>query len=170
MTPPLPGPDSERVTLRDPAVCVATCGGVGLARVAAGTWGALVGVVLAGTLAWARLPFPVEVMLLVTLNAAAVPVCTRAARRLGGSPDPGAIVLDECASLPLGLLVVPAADRTLPVLALAFALHRLFDILKPFPCRQLERLPGGLGIMADDWAATAMMAIVLVVARQWPVA
>ena len=41
------------------------------------------------------------------------------------------------------------------VLAVAFVLHRIFDITKPPPARQLEHLPTGLGIMADDWAAAA---------------
>jgi phosphatidylglycerophosphatase A len=51
------------------------------------------------------------------------------------------------------------------VLAAAFLLHRLFDIGKPPPCRQLERLPRGLGIMADDWGASAWMAACLAAAR-----
>jgi phosphatidylglycerophosphatase A len=42
-----------------------------------------------------------------------------------------------------------------------FLLFRLFDILKPFPCRRLEKLPGGWGIMADDWMAGVYAAICL---------
>ncbi len=42
-----------------------------------------------------------------------------------------------------------------------FVLFRLFDILKPFPCRRLENLPGGWGIMADDWMAGVYAAICL---------
>ena len=41
--------------------------------------------------------------------------------------------------------------------------HRLFDITKLPPCRQLERLPDGLGVMADDWAAAAYAAAILAV-------
>jgi phosphatidylglycerophosphatase A len=44
-------------------------------------------------------------------------------------------------------------------------LLRIFDIGKPFPCRQLERLPTGLGIMADDWGAAAWTAACLAIAR-----
>jgi phosphatidylglycerophosphatase A len=51
------------------------------------------------------------------------------------------------------------------VLAAAFVLHRLFDITKPFPCRRLEHLPAGLGIMADDWGATAYVAACLAIGR-----
>jgi len=43
----------------------------------------------------------------------------------------------------------------------AFVLFRIFDIAKPFPCRQLEKLPGGWGIMADDWMAGVYAAICL---------
>ena len=46
-------------------------------------------------------------------------------------------------------------------LLLGFILFRLFDIWKPFPCRQLEKLPGGWGIMADDWMAGIYAAILL---------
>jgi phosphatidylglycerophosphatase A len=44
---------------------------------------------------------------------------------------------------------------------LAFCLFRLFDIVKPFPVRQLERLPGGVGIVADDVGAGIYAALVL---------
>ena len=61
--------------------------------------------------------------------------------------------------------VVPAAARSPAVLAALFVLHRLFDITKPFPCRRLERLPSGLGIMADDWGAAAYAAVCLAIGR-----
>ena len=43
----------------------------------------------------------------------------------------------------------------------AFVIFRIFDIVKPFPCRRLEHLPGGWGIMADDWMAGVYAAICL---------
>jgi phosphatidylglycerophosphatase A len=106
----------------------------------------------------------VEVMLVAAIAAIGIPICSRAAAVLGRK-DPGAIVLDEVASMPLALLVVPAGGRTPLTLAVAFVLLRIFDIWKPFPCRQLERLPSGLGIMADDWGAAAWTAACLAVAR-----
>jgi phosphatidylglycerophosphatase A len=148
-----------------PAVFLATCGGVGRLGLAPGTAGAAVGAVLAAALAAWELPLPVEATLLVAINAVGVPICTRAVALLGRGSDPGAIVFDEVASLPLGLLVVPAAARSPVVIAIAFLLHRLFDISKLPPGRQLERLPAGLGIMADDWAASAWMAVGLVAIR-----
>ncbi len=82
--------------------------------------------------------------------AAGIPICTVAARRLGGRKDPGAIVLDEIASLPITFLMLPLQPT---VVVAGFLLHRFFDILKPQPARALERLPDGFGIMADDWIA-----------------
>ena len=148
-----------------PAVFLATCGGVGRLGLAPGTAGAAVGAVAAAGLAAAELPLPVEAVLLVAVNLVGVPICTRAVALLGRGSDPGAIVYDEAASLPLGLLVVPPAARSPVVIAVAFLLHRLFDISKLPPGRQLERLPAGLGIMADDWAAAAWMALGLVALR-----
>ena len=148
-----------------PAVFLATCGGVGRLGLAPGTAGAAVGAVAAAGLAAAELPLPVEASLLVAVNLVGVPICTRAVALLGRGSDPGAIVYDEAASLPLGLLVVPPAARSPVVIAVAFLLHRLFDISKLPPGRQLERLPAGLGIMADDWAAAAWMALGLVALR-----
>jgi phosphatidylglycerophosphatase A len=95
-----------------------------------------------------------------------IPICDLAARQMGRGSDPGSIVWDEMASVPLGLLLVPAGERTPLVFLAAFLLHRLFDIWKPFPCRQLDEGHGGLGIMADDWGAAAWMAFGLAVGRQ----
>jgi phosphatidylglycerophosphatase A len=70
-------------------------------------------------------------------------------------PDPGPVVLDEVAGQWLALLVLVAAGHT-PALAevlAAFLLFRAFDVLKPWPIRALESLPGGWGIVADDLAA-----------------
>lgn len=77
--------------------------------------------------------------------------------------DPGPVVWDEIATVPLVFVLAPAASGWW--LAVGFGLHRLFDITKPWPCRRLERLPGGLGIMADDVAAAGYAAVVLWVAR-----
>jgi phosphatidylglycerophosphatase A len=148
--------------LRDPAVLLATCGGIGFIGVAPGTFGAAVGLAIA--LALAPLGPLGETLVVAGLCLAGIPICTRAAAVLGGH-DPGAVVLDEAAAMPLVLLAVPAAARSPLVLGAAFVLFRIFDITKPFPCRRLERLPAGLGIMADDWAAAGWAVVCLVVAR-----
>jgi phosphatidylglycerophosphatase A len=141
------------------AVLLATGLGAGFSPVAPGTVGALWGVLLAWGLERlvdrVSLTMPsaavCQAVAIVALCAAGVPVCTAAARRLGGKKDPGSIVLDEIASMPIAFYLIPIANWK--IAAAGFVLHRLFDVTKPPPARQLERLPGGLGIMADDWAA-----------------
>jgi phosphatidylglycerophosphatase A len=153
-------------------VLLATAGGLGRVPFAPGTFGALLGLPLAlvtgagaARLAAGTSAAPlVEAAIVAAICLVGIPICTRAAR-LMNRKDPGAIVLDEVASMPLALLAIPWAARTPLVLAVAFVLLRIFDIGKPFPCRQLEKLPAGLGIMADDWAAAAWTAGCLAVAR-----
>ena len=65
--------------------------------------------------------------------------------------------------LPVGTRVI--SDGGWKYLALGFILFRAFDIWKPFPARRAERLPGGWGIMADDWVAGIYAALGLWVAR-----
>lgn len=65
-------------------------------------------------------------------------------------PDPRQIVIDEYACFLLPLFFTPV--KIVP-LAVTFALFRTFDIIKPPPLRQLEKLPGGWGIMLDDLGA-----------------
>jgi len=94
--------------------------------------------------------------------ALGIPICTRAAQVLDRK-DPGSVVYDEMAAF--WIVYAPqlfAARALTPLTAVAgFALFRVFDILKPFPCRRLERLPEGVGIMADDLAAGAYAAVLL---------
>lgn len=155
----------------DPAVVVATCGGLGRIPFAPGTFGAALGVAASVALAASGISPSAEAAVVIAMNLVGIPICTLAARRLGRGEDPGAINYDEMASAMLGLLVVPAAARAsfptaLPLLAVAFLLHRVFDVAKPFPCRPLEHLPEGLGIMADDAGAALWMALILAGCRQ----
>ena len=64
--------------------------------------------------------------------------------------DPKKAVWDEFAGMWITCLLLP---KTLPWLAAAFVVFRVLDILKPWPIRRVESLPGGLGIMGDDLAA-----------------
>lgn len=145
---------------------------------APGTWGSAAGLLIAavagmaaGWLAGRSAPTApaagptIEAGIVALLCLAGIPVCSRAAAVIGRGKDPGCIVLDEAAAMAATLLVVPLASRTPAVLAAAFLLFRVFDILKPFPCNRCERLPTGLGIMADDWAAAAYAAVCLVALR-----
>lgn len=73
-------------------------------------------------------------------------------------PDPKRAVWDEVAGMWLTCLFLP---KTLPWLAAAFVVFRALDVLKPWPIRSCERLPGGWGIMADDAAAGVIGACLL---------
>ena len=65
-------------------------------------------------------------------------------------PDPAKVVIDEAFSF---LITMFCVGYSLPVLAAGFVLNRIFDVLKPFPLRSLEKLPRGWGIMMDDLGA-----------------
>lgn len=146
---------------RDPLVFLACGLGLGYVRFAPGTVGTLLGLPLA--LAMGLLPWWGQLPLIAAICLAGIPLCTYAAQRLNAK-DPGAIVFDEIASLPITFFLVsfarPAAELT-AVLAAGFILHRIFDIAKPPPARRLEKLPRGLGIMADDWSAGAYSCLLL---------
>jgi len=146
-----------------PAVIAASCCWVGRLRPAPGTWGSAFGLAAAVAVSALGLGRPLEVVCWLLVNLIGVPICTLAARQLGGLKDPSVIVLDEAAAMPLVLLAVAPEARTWLTLLAAFGLFRLFDITKLPPCHRLERLPEGLGIMADDWAAAAYAAAILAV-------
>ena len=79
-----------------------------------------------------------------------------------GEKDPGLIVIDEVAGMMVSVALVP---RSIPVLACAFFLFRIFDIWKPFPAHQAQALPGGAGVMVDDLIAGAYALILVMGAR-----
>ncbi len=146
-------PTEPRSTRSGLAIFLATGAYVGFIPFAPGTFGAIWGV----PLAWAigQIPYLwVQLVLIVAVCAVGVPLCTAAVRGLGGKKDPGSVVFDEIASVPIAFLFLPAKQLSNPwVLIAGFVLIRIFDIAKPPPVRQLEKLPDGLGVMADDWAA-----------------
>jgi phosphatidylglycerophosphatase A len=80
------------------------------------------------------------------------------ARELGRK-DPQIVVVDEVA----GLLVTMLPMRTLswPALGIGFVVFRLLDVVKPWPVRRFEALPGGWGIVLDDVAAGVLGAAVM---------
>jgi len=141
----------KNVEVRGPAwaVLTATFFGVGRMRPAPGTWGsaATVGLwwLLASHLAMAaRTPVAVGLAVLVTLIG--IPAATAVARATG-SKDPQFVVIDEVAGQLIALIAVPVAWKTFLA---GFILFRAFDIVKPPPVRQLEKLPEGAGIVLDD--------------------
>lgn len=130
---------------------IATGLGVGLVCPAPGTFGtALWGL----PLAWAigRLPgMGWQIVAIVVAVLIGVPIATAAGRELGGKKDNQAIIWDEIATTPIVFLLVPLINWKVAVAG--FLAHRLFDITKPPPARQVEALPDGLGVMADDCVA-----------------
>jgi phosphatidylglycerophosphatase A len=81
--------------------------------------------------------------------------CGTAIRHFGVG-DPSAVVIDEVAGTWLALALIPSSTlAAAPVVSLVVAViaFRVFDIAKPWPLSWLERLPGALGILADDLAA-----------------
>ena len=67
-----------------------------------------------------------------------------------GEKDPSSAVIDEVAGMGIAMLAIP---NQWPFVIMAIILFRLFDIWKPYPIRELEKLPGGWGIMTDDLLA-----------------
>jgi phosphatidylglycerophosphatase A len=130
---------------------LATSGGLGLAPVAPGTFGTLGGVLIAWALSFTGAGFPLwTAAVVVVLYVVGRPLVTWSERRAGHG-DPGWYVLDEV----IGYLICVAwiAPPTLLSLVCAFLLFRFFDILKPTPIRQIERLHGADGVLLDDVVA-----------------
>ena len=134
---------------------VGTAAGVGLFPVAPATAASLAAVAVY----WA-LPVGGDSLAFLGLLGASLLIGPWACGSLasGADPDPKRAVWDEVAGMWLTCLFLP---KTLPWLAAAFLLFRALDVLKPWPIRQYERLPGGYGIMADDVAAGVLGAAVL---------
>jgi len=127
------------------AVFISTVGYCGYFPFAPGTVGSAAGLVVYLLVWWTRSPL-VEIGLIVALFAAGVWAGTISERYFGGI-DPGPIVVDEVVGMLITLAFIPVGWSG----ALAgFVLFRVFDVFKPWPARSLERLHGGLGVMADD--------------------
>jgi phosphatidylglycerophosphatase A len=124
-----------------------------------------------------------SIMVCVALAYLGVHSSTQVAR-FAGVKDPQYVVIDEASGVHLALILglapltapatfLHASDASMfalysgmsllnwKYLLSGFLLFRLFDIAKPFPCKRLEKLSGGWGIMADDWMAGVYAAICL---------
>jgi phosphatidylglycerophosphatase A len=156
-------------------VQIATLGPLGRLK-APGTWGSAAGLLwwavvvrLAHAKGWEHeLAFDALVVIMAIL------LCGVAAAFIG-KKDPSEVILDEFAAMPLVFLMNPmleeasqrASQRGLLLILLGFLLFRLFDIIKPFGIKALEKLPGGFGIVLDDvmaaiYANLALQGVVLV--------
>jgi|SRR5208282_640363 len=141
------------------ATLIATFFGIGRLHPGPGTWGSAATVLL-----WAaashflnpnfRTPGAIALAFLITLIG--IPAATQVARA-SAIKDPQFVVIDEVAGQLIALIAVPFTWKTFLA---AFILFRVFDILKPPPVRQPEKLPEGTGIVLDDVAA-GMLALVV---------
>ena len=145
------------------AVWVATGLGLGLVTPAPGTVAGLWGLPVAAAVGSID-DLAAQLVAIALLALVAVPICGAAARALGASGDPGAIVLDEIVALPIVFVGAPATSW--PIIITGYLLFRVCDILKPGLARSAEKLPGGWGIVADDCVA-AILACLLLHGARW---
>ena len=152
---------NSRIQLRAPAEkttpwawLIGTFFGAGLLKPGPGTYGSISAVLLWYAAAHILHPSPISLAIGTAIAAVAatligIPAATIVARE-SGREDPGHVVIDEVAGQLIALIAIPADWQHA---AISLILFRVFDIFKPPPIRQLERLPGGTGIMLDDVAA-----------------
>ena len=135
------------------AAAISSCG-VGFAPFSSGTFASLVATAAWISLSQAGWITQLEIILLVTILG------TWSSQRMVRcwGEDPSQVVIDEVAGQWIALLTIP----TTPIyFAVGFLLFRLFDIIKPPPIRQAEKIPGGVGIMLDDLLAGIAVLLVL---------
>lgn len=156
--------ETAAITVSSPtplwASAVATFFGIGNLKPGPGTWGSLAAALIWYGASRAIMPqLQPAVLAAMTLIAIAVGIpAATAISRASGTKDPQNVVIDEVAGQWITLLFVPVSWKTLLA---GFILFRGFDILKPPPVRQLERLPEGTGIVVDDVAAGVYALIVM---------
>ena len=145
------------------AVVIGTWFGCGYWPWGPGTAGSLAAVLIAALL---HFRFGLDRMVLLVfifiLLWPAIWASTRTAK-LVGRTDPGLVVVDEVLGQWVALLGAAILDWK--TLACAFVLFRIFDMWKPWPVRGFEKLPDGLGIVADDLAAGVYSAAFLYAGR-----
>ena len=154
-------PHLVRTVVTSPVHLLAFGGGVGLLPIAPGTWASLATAVIF----WWLAPVPQLPLLLLVLGlfVAGVWICRESSRRLGVHDHQG-IVLDEVVGMLLTLVVTPPQTLWIAASLLAF---RAFDVLKPWPIRDMDhRLSGGLGIMLDDVLAAIYAALTVVLLQR----
>ena len=157
---------------------LASCFGLGRLPLAPGTWGSLPPTVVFA-LMWhfgaSAVSISVVMAALALVGSAVCVICAPVLIAATGKADPRGVVADEFAGQALTFLVIPVlATGTISTkqiwvtTVLGFLLFRLFDIVKPWPIRKLEKLPKGWGVLADDLLAGVCAAIVLLVCfRLW---
>ena len=138
---------------------IATCFGLGLVPIAPGTACSIAAIaaasILIHQLGWTQANFGLLTMAALLPGTWAAQVYAAS----HGKEDPSEVVVDEAIGQWVTLL--GATVYNWKSLLAALVLFRILDMLKPFPIRQAEKLPGGVGIVADDVAAGLAGALVL---------
>jgi len=127
---------------------IATCGYLGHVPVAPGTFGSAAGLVVFYAVRSTGSTV-VELSVILLLFAIGIWAGTVAERHYGGV-DPAPVVLDEVVGMLITLAFLPVSAAGAIV---GFFVFRVLDVVKPWPSARFERLPGGLGVMADDGMA-----------------
>jgi phosphatidylglycerophosphatase A len=150
------------------AWAVGTFLGAGLLKPGPGTWGSAAAALLwlAAAVGFRLAPAPLAWLTLAAALAAlaiGIPAATRVEQE-SEREDPGHVVIDEVAGQWIALI---HSRVNLSHLLAAFLFFRLFDIVKPWPARQLESLPAGWGIMFDDVAAGVYALLLMQALQLW---
>ncbi|MFN0101549.1 MAG: phosphatidylglycerophosphatase A [Bryobacteraceae bacterium] len=135
------------------ATWIATCFGVGYTPKGPGTAGSFAALLFAA-------PWPRHIVWLAVLSIVPAIWAAHVHAAAKDGKDPQEVVVDEVAGQWIALAGATHLDSITPWI-IAFALFRAFDIWKPFPVRQLEKLPGGVGIVMDDVMAGFYAAVVM---------
>lgn len=126
-------------------VFIATCGYVGYAPVAPGTFGSAAGLIVFAAVRTGE-SIAVELGVIAALFAVGVWSASAAEQHFGGV-DPGPVVIDEVVGM---LITLALLDVTISGAIVGFFMFRILDVVKPWPSAGFEKLPGGFGVMADD--------------------
>lgn len=137
---------------------IATFFYTGKIPIAPGTFGSLAAMLIVYFVRpyWSA-PIPVQMLIILVVFFVGIPAAT-AIEKASGKKDPGSCVIDEVAGQMLTLLMAP---HSIAVYIAGFFIFRFFDIVKPYPIRELEKIPQGLGIMVDDIGAGLYSLILL---------
>ena len=144
------------------ASLIATGAGVGKLPIAPGTWASIVAIPVASLLYILGGTWLLSVTIFLGF-VIGIFVSSYQAQKLDDN-DPSEVVIDEFIGMWLSILPI-ASDWRYYIIAIL--LFRFADIFKPWPCKAVERLPGGLGIMMDDIIAGLYAGILVSVIAVW---
>ncbi|MBN1787108.1 MAG: phosphatidylglycerophosphatase A [Sedimentisphaerales bacterium] len=144
---------------------ILSCFGLGFLPGAPGTWGSIPPLVIFLVFHYfypTAVALSILLVIMLIVSSILCLLFAGEAEELAAKKDPSWIVIDEFAGQSAALIAAAfTGGKVLLMAAGAFLLFRIFDIVKPWPVCRAEKLPGGLGILADDIAAGVLAAIVL---------